>query len=226
MRAAGPRRLPPRLVRCFAPFAAPAPKDGFDVDVDFVSAAGETPVSRDLKTDVAHSARMYDYYLGGKDNFAADREAAEKGSNAYLDADLSDPDSILAQAREVLDLKSPVALLLISVLQFLPGDDPYTIVAHLLSALPEGSYLVISHATADFLPAGTGLAGQRIYDAARIPLQLRTHAEIAKFFDGCNLVPPGLVPISEWHAANEPQARPTLADAALYCAVARITLQH
>jgi SAM-dependent methyltransferase len=270
---------------------------------NFVSAAGETPVSRDLKTDVAHSARMYDYYLGGKDNFAADREAAEKvlanfpamrttarenraflrravtylaaeagvhqfldigtgiptadnthevaqrvapgsrvvyadndpivlaharallagGSTAYLDADLSDPDSILAQAREVLDLKSPVALLLISVLQFLPGDDPYTIVAQLLSALPEGSYLVISHATADFLPAGTGLAGQRIYDAARIPLQLRTHAEIAKFFDGCNLVPPGLVPISEWHAANEPQPRPTLADAALYGAVARIT---
>jgi hypothetical protein len=258
--------------------------------------------SRDLNVRVAHSARMYDYYLGGKDNFAADREAAEKvlanfpamrttarenraflrrtvtylageagirqfldigtgiptvdnthevaqriapgsrvvyadndpivlaharalltgGSTAYLDADLRDPDGILAQARTVLDLESPVALLLVSVLQFLTGQDPYPIVARLVSALPAGSHLVISHATGDFLPVGTGLAGQRIYDAAGIPLQLRNHEEISRFFDGCELIAPGLAPVSQWHAETEPQPRPALAEAALYGAVARV----
>jgi O-methyltransferase involved in polyketide biosynthesis len=269
---------------------------------NFVSAAGDTPASHELNVHVAHSARMYDYYLGGKDNFAADREAAEKvlanfpamrttarenraflrrvvtylageagirqfldigtgiptadnthevaqriapgsrvvyadndpivlaharalltgGSTAYLNADLRDPDSILAQSQAVLDLESPVALLLVSVLQFVTDDDPYAIVARLLSALPAGSHLAISHATGDFLPAGTSLAGQRIYDAAGIPLQLRTHEEISRFFDGCELISPGLAPISEWHAENEPQPRPTLAEAALYGAVARV----
>jgi hypothetical protein len=270
---------------------------------NFANAAGDSPPSHGLKVHVAHSARMYDYYLGGKDNFAADREAAEKvlasfpamrttarenraflrrvvtylageagihqfldigtgiptadnthevaqrvapdsrvvyadndpivltharallvgGSTAYLNADLRDPDNILAQLRAVLDLKSPVALLLVSVLQFLTDDDdPYAIVGRLLSALPAGSYLAISHATGDFLPTGTGVAGQRIYDEAGIPLQLRTHEEISRFFDGCELISPGLVPISEWRAEIEPQPRPVPAEAALYGAVAHV----
>jgi hypothetical protein len=270
---------------------------------NFVNATGDGPASHKLNVHVAHSARMYDYYLGGKDNFAADREAAEKvltnfpamrttarenraflrrvvtylageagirqfldigtgiptadnthevaqrvapgsrvvytdndpivlaharallagGSTAYLNADLRDPDSILAQLQAVLDPEIPVALLLVSVLQFLTDDDdPYAIVARLLSALPAGSHLTISHATGDFLPTGTGVAGQRIYDEAGIPLQLRTHEEISRFFDGCELIPPGLAPISEWRAETEPQPRPAPAEAALYGAVARV----
>jgi hypothetical protein len=270
---------------------------------NFVSGAGDDPAPRQLNVHVAHSARMYDYYLHGKDNFAADREAAEKvlanfpamrttaqenraflrravtylageagirqfldigtgipaadnthqvahriapdsrvvyvdndpivltharallvgGSTAYLDADLRDPDNILAQAHALLDFGSPVALLLVSVLQFLTDDDqPYDVVTRLLSALPPGSHLVISHATADFLTAKTGPAGERIYATAGIPLQLRTHTEIARFFDGCDLIDPGLTPISQWRADAEPHPRPAPAEAALYGAVARV----
>ena len=264
---------------------------------------GERRPPAGIDAAVPSTARMYDYYLGGKDNFMADREAAAKvlanfpamrttarenraflrravtylagevgirqfldigtgipaadnthevaqrtapdsrvvyvdndpivlvharalltgGSTAYLEADLRDPDSILAQLPAVLDLHMPVALLLISILQFLTDDDdPYAVVADLLSALPAGSYLVISHATGDFLPTGTGTTGERIYDAAGIPLQLRGHEEISRFFEGCELVSPGLTPISEWRAEAEPQPRPARAEAALYGAVARV----
>ncbi|GAA0963136.1 SAM-dependent methyltransferase [Actinocorallia libanotica] len=266
----------------------------------------EGSAPHELNVQVAHSARMYDYYLGGKDNFAADREAAEKvlanfpamrttarenraflrravthlaaeagirqfldigtgipsvdnthevaqrvapdsrvvyvdndpivltharallvgapeGSTDYLEADLREPDRILEQAWTTLDPSRPVALMLISILQFLPDDEnPRELVRRLTSSLPEGSHLVVSHATADFLPDTTGTRGTRIYDAAGIPLQLRAHDEILEFFTGHDLIAPGLVPVSEWRAETEPGPRPPLSHAALYGAVARL----
>jgi len=80
----------------------------------------------------AHQARSYDYLLGGKDNFAAD---------------LRDTGTILAQAANLLDFTKPVAVTLLSILHAITdADDPYSIVATLLDAVPSGSYLAISHA--------------------------------------------------------------------------------
>jgi S-adenosyl methyltransferase len=186
----------------------------------------------ELDTGHAHSARVYDYWLGGKDNFAADREAAEQaiaanpgivtdvranreflarvvrflatecgirqyldigtglptasntheaaqaaapearivyvdndpivlapralltstpgGATAYLHADLRDPAAIVRAASRTLDFGEPVALMLLIILHLIPDtDDPYAIVARLVSALPAGSYLVLAHPAND-----------------------------------------------------------------------------
>jgi len=241
-----------------------------------------------IDTTKPHSARMYDYYLGGKDNFAADRATAEKamqswggvrtavrenraflgravrhlvseagirqfldigtglpsannvpevaqatapacrvvyvdndpivlaharvllrghpqGRTAYIEADLREPEKILAtpQVRGTLDLSQPVALMLVAILHFLPDEDnPATVVAALLDALPAGSYLVASHVTPEHDPAGvTGLV--RAYQQGGIPAQARTADDFAELaFSGLEMIDPGLVLVSEWRPAG------------------------
>jgi hypothetical protein len=254
---------------------------------------------------VAHSARRYDYWLGGKDNFAADRESGDaiaaafptvrtavienrrfvrravaflaehaeirqfldigtgiptspnvheiaqgiapasrvvyadndpivlaharallvgsaEGATAYIDADLRDPDRIIGdvELQAIFDFSRPVALVLAAILHFIPDEaDPYGIVARLVGALPEGSYLVLSHATNDFL------APEEVAEivAGRYgPFFARSEAEFARFFKGSELVPPGIVSVAEWRAGAEPQPRPTPAEAYTYCAVAKV----
>ena len=230
-----------------------------------------------------HSSRMYDYLLGGKDNFAADRDAAERlvaispatrravranrafhgravrylageagirqfldigtgipaadnthevaqrvaadsrivyvdndpvvlaharalltsahaGTVSYLNADLRDPDTILEHARQRLDFGAPVAIMLVLILHLIPdSDDPWRIVRRLVDAVPPGSYLVVSHPTgdlnADIGAAITGSVNQRM---RATPMTLRSHAEVSRFFDGLNVLPPGLVPQNRW----------------------------
>jgi S-adenosyl methyltransferase len=120
-----------------------------------------------------------------------------QGACAYLDADLRDPGTILGQAARTLDFGQPVAIMLLGILQLIPdADDPYRIVTELLNAVPPGSYLAISHPASD-------VAGQLV-DGARA---LRTRDEIAGFFGGLDLVPPGLVPVADWRPA-EPASGP------------------
>jgi S-adenosyl methyltransferase len=139
-----------------------------------------------------------------------------------VDADLRDPGSILTDPRllNTLDLSRPVALMLAAILHFIPDEaDPYGIVARLVDALPAGSYLVLSHATNDFLTpeeVAEIVAGR--YGA----FFARSEAEFARYFDGFELVPPGIVSVAQWRAEDEPQPRPTAADAYTYCAVARV----
>jgi hypothetical protein len=258
-----------------------------------------------IDTSVAHPARRYDYWLGGKDNFAADRESGDAiaakfpairtavvenrrflrravtflaesagirqfldigtglptannthdiaqtiapesrivyvdndplvlvharalltssaaGATAYVDADLREPEKILhgADLRRTLDLSRPVALMLIATLHFIPeDDDPYAIVRRLLEALPAGSYLAASHATSDYLPPAlvadisAGKHGRG---------RLRTRAEFTRFFDGLELLAPGVVPLAEWRAEDEPKPRPTAAETAMYAGLARV----
>jgi hypothetical protein len=258
-----------------------------------------------LDTSVPHPARRYDYWLGGKDNFAADRESGDaiaaafpairtavqenrgflrravtfltkdvgirqfldigtglptannthevaqaiapesrivyvdndplvlvharalltsspEGSTAYLDADLRDTDRILddANVRGTLDFSQPIAVMLVAILHFIPdAADPYGIVARLVDALPTGSYLVMSHATGDFWSeqARADLASGRLG-----PLTPRTHDEFARFFDGLELVPPGITSIAQWRDEDEPEPRPTAAESYAYGAVARV----
>jgi len=233
-----------------------------------------------LDTAVPHSARIWNYWLGGTDNFAADREAGEEflsayplqrdkaracrgflaravrhlvteagvrqfldvgsglptadnthevaqrlapearivyvdddplvlaharglltgspqGATRYLDADMHDPETILAQAATVLDLDRPVALLMIGVLGHVADHgEACSIVRRLLAGLAPGSYLVETDGT-DASPAYLA-AIERYRDSGGVPYHARTHAQIAAFYAGLELVEPGVVPIHRW----------------------------
>ena len=234
----------------------------------------------EIDITIAHPARMYDFYLGGKTHFAADREAAEKvlavlpegrdmaianraflgravrflagqGITQFLDigtgipspgstseilrgradharvvyvdndpiviaharalladgeiatvvhADLRQPAELLAArgVTKVLDFSQPVAILLVAVLHFVrESEDPQGIVRQLRDALPAGSYLAISHGTADFSPA-RATAAVSGYDQAAAPFVLRSREQVEGFFDGLRLVEPGLVQLPYW----------------------------
>ncbi len=232
-----------------------------------------------IETGRPHPARMYDYYLGGKDNYPVDREAAEKvlqaapearvmaranrdylervvrflvgevgirqiidvgtgfpaadnvhevaqgiapttrvlyadndpivfahanalmvptGTTRVIRADLRSPRDIVDGTRGLIDLQKPVALLLIAVLHFIKDEeDPAGIVKILLDALPRGSYLAMSHATGDLKPE-TADEVVKAYEDATSTLTVRNHQNIARFFDGCELVDPGLVKVPAW----------------------------
>jgi S-adenosyl methyltransferase len=267
------------------------------------SSADPYGLSSRIDTSVAHPARRYNYWLGGKDNFAADRasgdavaaafpnirlaavenrrflrravtyltadagirqfldigtglpsadnthevaqrsapqsrvvyvdndplvmvharalltSASDAGVIDYIEADAREPDKILHEAARTLDFGQPVALMLVAVLHFITEDEnPYGVVARLVDALAPGSYLVMSHATGDYLDAKT-LAG---FSAGPATISFRTREQFATFFDGLELLPPGVVSAAQWRAEDESQPRPTAADTATYCAVARV----
>jgi SAM-dependent methyltransferase len=239
------------------------------------------PPARDIDTSVPHIARIYNYWLGGKDYFAVDREAAEKviqatpailpgvranraflgravrylaaeagirqfldigtgipsasnthevaqaaapgsrvvyvdndpivlaharalltgaaGTTAYLDADVRDPATILAGAAATLDFGRPVAVMLIAIMHCVPDeDDPYGLVRTLLDAVPPGSYLVLSQPAKDMIPEKSAEAEASLSQAMRQKVQFRTHAEVSRFFDGLELLEPGVVHLPEW----------------------------
>jgi hypothetical protein len=118
-----------------------------------------------------------------------------------LAADLRHPEAILAHRslRETLDLTQPVGLLLVSVLHFLPDSDAYPAVAYLRRALPPGSGLAISHAAAEGLGRDSSDATAAVYQRSTAPGgAMRTRAQIEWFFDGYDLLAPGLVWVSQW----------------------------
>ena len=242
--------------------------------------SARTPLAID--TTVAHQARIYDYWLGGKDNFAVDREAAEQaiaaypailrgvraqraflaravrylveqagvrqfldigtgiptannthevaqasapearivyvdndpmvlaharalltsspeGATAYLDADLRDPEKILAGAADLLDFRRPVAVMLVGILQLIPdADDPYAIVARLLAAVPSGSWLAVYHPASDIDQQRVAEAVRRVNARSAGTTTLRSHQEITRFFAGLQLLEPGLVQVQRW----------------------------
>jgi len=277
-----------------------------------IKVSGNTPASaadprRRFDPRVPNPARRYDYWLGGKDNFQADRESgdaiaaawpgihtsvienrrflhravtflaaeagirqfldigtgiptspnvhevaqrlapsarvvyadndpvvltharalltsAPEGDTAYLDADLRIPDTILSHADlgRVLDLSRPVALMLVAVLHFiLDHDHPYEIVARLVGALPSGSYLVASHASYDELPEPAATQVRSVLNASPIQVRGRSFEEFARFFDGLELLPPGIVSVADWRADHAPRPRPPAALVSCYGAVAR-----
>ena len=252
--------------------------DGFFTSV-VPDGEGEKP---DLDTSTAHIARVYDYWLGGKDNFAADRQAGDDavraypdlvtavranraflgravrhltrqegirqfldvgtgipsvsnthevaqavapdcrvvyvdndpmvlaharallrshqaGVTAYLDADLRDTATILDGAARILDFSKPVAVMLIAILQYIgPDEDPNGIVSQLMAAVPPGSHLVVSHPAGDIAADQVAESMRRYNDRAAEQATPRTHAEVSRFFDGLNVLDPGIVPIPQW----------------------------
>lgn len=120
---------------------------------------------------------------------------------AVIEADLREAGQILEheQTKRLIDFSRPVGLLLVAILHFIPdSEDPWQIVASLRDALAPGSYLVLCHGTNHRMPR-TAKAVKEIYDrSVATPLNVRSHAEILRFFDGFEVVEPGLVFIPEW----------------------------
>jgi S-adenosyl methyltransferase len=259
-----------------------------------------------LDTTRAHPARRYDYWLGGKDNFAADRESGDmvaaqfpgiriavvenrkflrravtwltergirqfldvgtglptadnthevaqriapesrvlyvdndplvlaharalltsdpRGATAYIDADLREAQTILSapELAATLDLSQPVALMLVSVLHFITDDAvAHQAVRTLRDALPAGSYVVLSHATNDFMPqqAVEGIAAAD--RATRVDFGFRTREQILAFVDGLQLAEPGITSTAEWRPEPSDDPLPAREDTAGWCLVAR-----
>jgi hypothetical protein len=153
----------------------------------------------------------------------------DDGTTAVVQADLRDPDTVLADpdVRRLIDFSQPVGLLMTAVLQFVAdASDPWALVARYVQAVVPGSYLGLSHITGDKLSARSVQAGVQVYEAATESAHPRTKAEIARFFTGLELVPPyagaepGLANVGQW-GAEDPAVANSDGAQAFYCGVAR-----
>jgi hypothetical protein len=123
-----------------------------------------------------------------------------EGRTAYIPADVTDPDSILAsdELQATLDMKQPVALTLLLLMHWIPKrHDPYALVSHLVDALPSGSYLALSHITNDFDADGMGQVEEGLEDAGSGVIA-RSHQQVMDFFSGLEMIEPGLVVPQRW----------------------------
>ncbi|SHN74306.1 SAM-dependent methyltransferase [Cryptosporangium aurantiacum] len=244
----------------------------------------ETGLPADTKIDISvpHSARIWNYWLGGKDHFAADRAAGDEvlahipdiplgaraeraflkrvvrylvrdagitqfldvgtglpsadnthevaqsldptarvvyvdndplvmvharallvsspaGASDYVEADLRDPEAIFAAAERTLDFSRPVALMLLGVVNHIMDDDEaYPGVARLVSKLAPGSYLVLTHSTAEIHGEPMLRVMRETTERGGTPIRARTRVELERFFDGLELLEPGVVSCSRW----------------------------
>ncbi|MFE9489128.1 SAM-dependent methyltransferase [Streptomyces sp. NPDC006641] len=127
------------------------------------------------------------------------------GVTAYLDADVREPERILRLATDVIDFDRPVALSLIALLHFVGDGDgagrsegAYALVERLVERLPAGSFLVLSQLTGDFDPESVE-KGVASYAAGGVTLVPRSRRGVGRFFDGLEVVEPGLVQVVDWH---------------------------
>jgi hypothetical protein len=121
------------------------------------------------------------------------------GKCAYIDADIRGPERIIDEAAQVLDFTQPIGVVLMAVLQFVPdADDPYAIVRRVMAAVPAGSYLVISHPASDIQAAAMAGMATRLNQFMAQRVKPRSRAEVTAFFDGLELVPPGVIRCPEW----------------------------
>jgi SAM-dependent methyltransferase len=151
----------------------------------------------------------------------ADALLTGTGATSIVLADLHEPEAILShpQIRELIDFGQPVGLLLVAILHFIPDEKcPNRIVTTLRDALAPGSYLVLSHATGDFR-AESAVSAAAVYDTATSTLTLRRRDEIAGFFDGFEILDPGVVQLPLWRPDGKPPR--DLSKILGYCGVGR-----
>ncbi|GHE08217.1 SAM-dependent methyltransferase [Streptomyces alanosinicus] len=152
----------------------------------------------------------------------ADALLSRAGTTSIVLADLRDPQSVIdhPEVRRVIDFGQPVALFLVAILHFIPdADEPERIVATLRDALPAGSFLVLSHATGDF--ADDRSDAEAVYNNATASMNLRSRDRVERFFDGFDLVEPGLTQVPFWRPDTTPP--PGSAEIGFYGAVGRKT---
>ena len=142
-----------------------------------------------------------------------------EGAVSYAQADLRDVAAVLAEAARTLDLQRPVALIMLGVLGHLDDHGAArSITSQLMDALPSGSYLAIADGVAGPV-AGPGSEAVVTAGAAQVPYYLRRPDELASFFDGLDLIEPGVVPCPQWKPDASGHAAPE--GAVAYCGVAR-----
>ena len=138
-----------------------------------------------------------------------------EGVTDYVDSDVEDPDKILREAARTLDFSQPIALTMLGILGNVADyAEARSIVRRLRDAVPPGSYLVVSDGTNTSKEI---VEGQRIANQSGHPYHLRSPAEITGYFDGLQLVEPGVVSIPHWRPGPGPL--PPAMDG--YCGVAR-----
>jgi O-methyltransferase involved in polyketide biosynthesis len=144
-----------------------------------------------------------------------------EGACDYVEGDLREPDKILAQAARTLDFTKPVALMLLGIVHHIPDtEQAYSIVGHLVAALAPGSFLAINHSTSAVHGAAMEEAVAHWNKVGTPSMTLRTPQQITRFFDGLELLSPGVVSCSRWRpdltpAGGEP------AEVDEFCGVAR-----
>jgi len=155
---------------------------------------------------------------------------AGDGTTAVVTADLRDPETVLSHPglRALIDFTEPVGLLMTAVLHFVAdGSRPHALVQRYVQAAAPGSYLALSHFTADGMPPVFVQAGRDTYARATESIYPRPRAEVLRFFDGLELVPPrqgeaaGLTYVGVW-GAEDPETADTDGSRGLYCGVARV----
>jgi hypothetical protein len=135
--------------------------------------------------------------------------SSPQGATGYLDADARDTGKILTAAAELLDFEKPVAVLLVAILQLVgDDDDPYGLVADLMRAVPAGSFLVISHVPSDMQRQATGVAKAASLLSGLMTQRVtpRSKEQVTRFFDGLELIEPGVVPIQQWRPDSDAEA--------------------
>jgi S-adenosyl methyltransferase len=143
------------------------------------------------------------------------------GRTAYIDADVRNTAAILGspELRETLDITQPVALILGALMHFIPDeDDPYGLVGRLVDALPPGSYLAVSHSTTDYWP---DVFVQEIREGKHGLFYPRSRSEFARFFNGLDLVEPGILPLTKWHPTEEQAPYAREEEVCMYGAIGR-----
>ena len=143
-----------------------------------------------------------------------------RGATDYIDADLRQPRKIFDTARQTLDFGQPIALMLLGILNFIPdNDEAVAVVRQLVGAVAPGSFVVISHPTIE-INGDVMLEALRLWnEGPAAKMVLRSRAELMPFFDGLELLDPGVVSCSQWRP--DPQTSTVLVEVAHYGGVAR-----
>ena len=139
-----------------------------------------------------------------------------EGVTSYIDADARDVESIVSIAVKTLDFSQPVAVILIDILNFIPGDDAGRVVRELRDAVAPGSYVVIMQPASDLDPL-LEVAANRWNQVASTPVTLRSRAQVAGWGDGLEAIEPGVVQVPQWR----PEEAPPAGVMPLYALVAR-----
>ena len=140
-----------------------------------------------------------------------------EGICIYIDADLRDPAAILDAAAGPLDFSRPVALMLMGIMGHFTDEEAYPIVSSLLDGLPSGSYFALYDGAN--VNEAFNRAQRRYNESGAVPYYLRSPEQFARFFDGLELVEPGVVPVPHWRPDPDPSGIP--AKIYSYCGVGR-----
>ncbi|MFF0086544.1 SAM-dependent methyltransferase [Streptomyces canus] len=142
-----------------------------------------------------------------------------EGATTYVHADVRDPDAILRPAAETLDFSEPVALSLVALTHYL-NDDAYGLLKRYVAELAPGSFVILSQVTPDLSPVAVERAAEQ-FRRNGTPFFPRSLAEFSRFFDGLELLGPGVIPVSGWRPGPEDVAAQAEGIVPVYAGVAR-----